>query len=120
MIDHVGINVSDAAGAKDFYSKALEPLGYSLAFEQGGFLGFADSAGLSLGVSARQPAGGGHVAFACDERAAVDAFYEAATAAGGKDNGSPGVRAHYHENYYAAFVHDADGNNLEAVCHKPA
>jgi catechol 2,3-dioxygenase-like lactoylglutathione lyase family enzyme len=119
VIDHVGINVSDLTVARRFYTKALEPLGYTLAFEQGQFLGFADAAGLSLGVAARDPAGGGHVAFSCDDRAAVDAFYEASTAAGGKDNGPPGVRAHYHENYYAAFVHDADGNNLEAVCHKP-
>ena len=64
--------------------------------------------------------GAAHVAFSAPDRAAVDAFYEAATGAGGKDNGAPGVREHYHENYYAAFVHDADGNNLEAVCHSPA
>jgi catechol 2,3-dioxygenase-like lactoylglutathione lyase family enzyme len=120
MIDHTAVNVSDLAGAKSFYSKALEPLGYSLAFEQGEFLGFADDAGLSLGVVGRDPVGGAHVAFVAADRTAVDAFYEAAMAAGAKDNGPPGVRAHYHENYYAAFVHDADGNNVEAVCHKPS
>jgi catechol 2,3-dioxygenase-like lactoylglutathione lyase family enzyme len=119
MIDHTAVNVSDQDAAKTFYSQALEPLGYRLAHEQGPFLGFADSAGLSLGVVRRDPVGGGHVAFHCSDRAAVDSFYEAALAAGGKDNGAPGVRAHYHEHYYAAFVHDSDGNNIEAVCHAP-
>jgi len=119
MIDHTGINVSDQGAAKSFYSAALAPLGYSLAFEQGEFLGYADAAGLSLGVVRRDPVGGGHVAFVCEDHAMVDAFYEAALAAGAKDNGPPGLRTHYHENYYAAFVHDADGNNIEAVCHKP-
>jgi len=119
MIDHTAVNVSDQEAAKTFYSKALEPLGYSLAFEQGEFMGFADAAGLSLGVVRRDPVGGAHVAFKCDDHASVDAFYAAAMAAGGKDNGPPGIRAHYHENYYGAFVHDADGNNIEAVCQKP-
>ncbi|MBA3433110.1 MAG: VOC family protein [Actinobacteria bacterium] len=120
MLDHVAVNVTDQEAAKTFYSKALEPLGYSLAFEQGDFLGFADAAGLSLGVVRRDPVGGGHVAFACDDHDKVAAFYEAAIAAGARDNGPPGMRTHYHENYYAAFVHDADGNNIEAVCHKPS
>ena len=120
MIDHTAVNVSDQESAKRFYSKALEPLGYSLAFEQGAFLGYGDAGGLSLGVVRRDPAGGAHVAFACEDRDQVDAFYAAAVAAGGNDNGPPGVRPHYHEHYYAAFVHDADGNNIEAVCHKPA
>jgi catechol 2,3-dioxygenase-like lactoylglutathione lyase family enzyme len=119
MIDHVGINVSDQEAARSFYSKALEPLGYSLVHEQGEFLGYADSKGLSLGVVTRPPAGGGHVAFAAESRATVDAFHAAAIAAGGTDNGAPGVRPHYHESYYAAFVRDADGNNVEAACHKP-
>jgi catechol 2,3-dioxygenase-like lactoylglutathione lyase family enzyme len=119
MIDHTAVNVSDHEAAKTFYSKALAPLGYSLVFEQGEFLGFADAAGLSLGVVRRDPVGGAHVAFVAEDRATVDAFYEAAMAAGAKDNGPPGLRTHYHENYYAAFVHDADGNNIEAVCQKP-
>ena len=117
MIDHTAVNVRDFEAAKQFYSKELEPLGYSVGLEVGEFAGFADSNGFSFGVFRRDPAGGGHVAFACNDRATVDAFYEAATAAGGKDNGPPGIRAHYHENYYAAFVHDAEGNNVEAVCH---
>jgi catechol 2,3-dioxygenase-like lactoylglutathione lyase family enzyme len=119
MIDHTAVNISDLEGAKSFYSKTLAPLGYSLVHEQGEFLGFADDAGLSLGVVAREPVGGAHVAFAARDRTTVDAFYEAAMAAGAKDNGPPGIRAHYHENYYAAFVHDADGNNIEAVCQAP-
>ncbi|MBA3375029.1 MAG: VOC family protein [Actinobacteria bacterium] len=119
MIDHTAVNVSDQDTARSFYSQALEPLGYTLAFEQGEFIGFADSAGLSLGVVRRDPVGGAHVAFKCEDHATVDAFYEAAMAAGGKDNGPPGIRAHYHENYYEAFVHDVDGNNIEAVCQKP-
>jgi catechol 2,3-dioxygenase-like lactoylglutathione lyase family enzyme len=119
MIDHTAVNVSDYAEAKSFYTKALEPLGYSLAFEAGEFMGFADAQGMDLGVVRRDPIGGAHVAFKCDDHATVDAFYAAAMAAGGKDNGPPGIRAHYHENYYGAFVLDTDGNNIEAVCQKP-
>jgi len=119
MIDHVSIHVSAFEASKRFYSEALAPLGYSLGFEVGEFLGYADAAGMSVGVVRRDPVGGGHVAFACQDSGAVDAFYTAATAAGATDNGPPGLRPHYHESYYAAFVHDADGNNLEAVCHKP-
>jgi catechol 2,3-dioxygenase-like lactoylglutathione lyase family enzyme len=119
MIDHAAVNVSDYETAKSFYTKALEPLGYALAFEQGEFMGFADEHGLSLGVVRRDPVGGAHVAFACDDHDTVAAFYEAAIAAGATDNGQPGLRPHYHENYYAAYVHDADGNNIEAVCQKP-
>jgi catechol 2,3-dioxygenase-like lactoylglutathione lyase family enzyme len=116
MIDHTAVNVSDFEAAKAFYSKALEPLGYSLAFELGDFMGFADPSGMDLGVVRRDPVGAAHVAFKCPDHATVDAFYEAALAAGATDNGPPGLRTHYHENYYAAFVHDADGNNIEAVC----
>jgi len=119
MIDHTAVNVSDQEAAKSFYTTALEPLGYGLAFEAGEFMGFADANGMDLGVVRRDPVGGAHVAFKCEDRATVDAFYEAAIAAGGKDNGTPGIRAHYHEHYYGAFVHDADGNNIEAVCQKP-
>jgi catechol 2,3-dioxygenase-like lactoylglutathione lyase family enzyme len=120
MIDHTAVNVTDLEGAKKFYSEALGPLGYSLVFEVGDFLGFGDAGPPNFGVVRRDPVGGGHVAFASPDRATVDAFYAAATAAGGKDNGPPGLRPHYHESYYAAFVHDADGNNIEAVCQKPA
>jgi len=119
MIDHTAVNVSDQEAAKTFYSKALEPLGYKLAFEQGAFVGFGDAHGMSLGVVRRDPVGGGHVAFVCEDHDTVAAFYEAAISAGGTDNGAPGPRPHYHEHYYAAFVRDADGNNIEAVCQKP-
>ena len=119
MIDHTAVNVSDQEAAKRFYSQALEPLGYSLAFEMGQFMGFADANGMDLGVVRRDPVGGAHVAFKCDDHASVDAFYAAAMAAGGKDNGAPGIREHYHEHYYGAFILDADGNNIEAVCQKP-
>ena len=108
MIDHTSVNVSNQEAAKAFYSEALEPLGYSLAFEAGEYMGFADAHGMDLGVVRRDPAGGAHVAFTCDNHATVDAFYKAAITAGGKDNGPPGLRTHYHEHYYGAFVHDAD------------
>jgi catechol 2,3-dioxygenase-like lactoylglutathione lyase family enzyme len=120
MIDHAAVNVTDLEAGKQFFSEALKPLGYSLRFEAGEFLGFGESEMPNFGVVRRDPVGGGHVAFSAADRAAVDAFYEAAIAAGGKDNGPPGLREHYHPTYYAAYVHDADGNNIEAVCHTPA
>ena len=119
MIDHAAVYVSDLEAGKQFYGEALKPLGYSVVFEVGEFLGFADGQMPNFGVVRRDPAGGAHVAFSAPDRATVDAFYEAAMAAGAKDNGAPGIREHYHENYYGAWVHDADGNNVEAVCHKP-
>jgi catechol 2,3-dioxygenase-like lactoylglutathione lyase family enzyme len=120
MIDHAAVNVTDLERGKAFYSDALRPLGYSLMFEAGEFLGFGKGEMPSFGVVRRDPTGGGHVAFAADDRPTVDAFYEAAMAAGGTDNGPPGVREHYHPSYYAAYVRDGDGNNIEAVCHRPA
>ena len=120
MIDHTAVNVTDQEAAKEFYSRALAPLGYALAFEVGDYLGFADAHGMDLGVVRRDPVGGAHVAFKCPDHATVDAFHAAAIAAGGSDNGAPGIRAHYHEHYYAAFVRDPDGNNIEAVCHTSA
>jgi catechol 2,3-dioxygenase-like lactoylglutathione lyase family enzyme len=120
MIDHVTANVGDFAQAKGFYQQALAPLGYSLQMEFEGAAGFGTGEGIpDFWIGSSEERGATHVAFSAAERAAVDAFYEAATTAGGKDNGPPGVRAHYHESYYAAYVHDADGNNIEAVCHKP-
>jgi catechol 2,3-dioxygenase-like lactoylglutathione lyase family enzyme len=119
MIDHAAVNVSDLEAGKQFYTQALEPLGYSLMFEVEEFLGYGDVGMPSFGVVRRDPVGGGHVAFHAPDRATVDAFYEAAMAAGGADNGAPGLREHYHPTYYAAYVHDADGNNIEVVCHKP-
>ena len=118
-IDHVAMNVSDLDRSRTFYTQALEPLGYSLMFEAGEFLGYGDAQMPSLGVVRRDPPGGGHVAFTARDRATVDAFHAAALAAGGADNGEPGLREHYHPTYYAAYVRDLDGNNLEAVCHAP-
>jgi catechol 2,3-dioxygenase-like lactoylglutathione lyase family enzyme len=119
MIDHAAVNVSDLEASKQFYNEALQPLGYSLVFEVGDFLGYADGQMPNFGVVRREPTGGGHIAFAAADRATVDAFHASATSAGGRDNGPPGVRGHYHENYYAAYVLDLDGNNIEAVCHRP-
>jgi catechol 2,3-dioxygenase-like lactoylglutathione lyase family enzyme len=119
MIDHAAVNVTDLDAGKRFYGAALKPLGYSLLFEMGDFLGLGDGEMPNFGVVQRAPTGGGHVAFSARDRASVDAFYEAAIAAGGQDNGPPGLREHYHPTYYAAYVHDDDGNNIEAVCHTP-
>ena len=120
MIDHVTANVSDFDGAKDFYGKVLAPLGYSIQAEFPGAAGFGSGEGIpDFWIGSSEERGATHVAFTAKDRGSVDAFYAAATSAGGKDNGAPGVRSHYHENYYAAFVHDADGNNIEAVCHAP-
>ena len=122
MIDHVGLNVKDYETSRAFYEKALAPLGYRvvMAFEQWGTAGFGEDDKPEFWVNQREPVGTGtHIAFHCGDRATVTAFYEAARAAGGRDNGPPGVRAHYHPNYYGAFVLDPDGNNVEAVCHAP-
>ena len=115
---HVAVNVTDFEAAKRFYEGALEPLGYRVVYEEPDALAYlADAHGLDFGIGRRDPVGGAHVAFDCDDRAKVDAFHAAALAAGGTDNGAPGLRPHYDANYYAAYVHDPDGNNIEAVCH---
>jgi catechol 2,3-dioxygenase-like lactoylglutathione lyase family enzyme len=126
MIDHTGLNVSDPAKSRHFYEKALEPLGYRVTKEiPTEFTGGAVVLGMGVPPKADFWVAQGtpqtprlHVAFHADSRALVDAFYKAAMAAGGKDNGPPGLRPHYHPNYYAAFVFDPDGHNIEAVCHK--
>lgn len=120
MIDHVTANVTDIDAAKAFYRQALAPLGYTLQMEFPGAAGFGSPEGIpDFWIGSSPDRGATHVAFSAKDRATVDAFYEAAMAAGGKDNGAPGLRPHYHETYYAAYVHDSDGNNLEAVCHQP-
>lgn len=125
MIDHLGIPVSDIAASRRFYEAALAPLGYKVMGEETNGLGnnavlmgvdevdfvIADGEPVSDGV---------HHAFRAESRAAVDAFHAAALAAGGRDNGAPGIREDYHPDYYAAFVIDPDGMNVEAVCHEPA
>jgi catechol 2,3-dioxygenase-like lactoylglutathione lyase family enzyme len=120
MFDHVGVNVKDYAASRAFYESALAPLGYSvvMAFDEWKTAGFGTAGKPEFWISEREPFGTGtHVAFACDDRATVAAFHEAALEAGGLDNGAPGVREQYHPAYYGAFVHDPDGNNVEAVCH---
>jgi catechol 2,3-dioxygenase-like lactoylglutathione lyase family enzyme len=117
-VAHVAVNVTDFAAAKAFYESALEPFGYRVVYEEPGALAyFADHHGLDFGIGRREPVGGAHVAFECHDRAMVDAFHAAAMASGGADNGAPGLRPHYDANYYAAYVLDPDGNNIEAVCH---
>jgi catechol 2,3-dioxygenase-like lactoylglutathione lyase family enzyme len=118
-IDHAAMNVTDLDRSKAFYADALKPVGYSLMFEVENFLGFGDGQMPSFGVVQRDPVGGGHIALSAPDRETVDAFHEAAVTAGGTDNGEPGLREHYHPTYYAAYVKDPDGNNLEVVCHKP-
>jgi catechol 2,3-dioxygenase-like lactoylglutathione lyase family enzyme len=128
MIDHVGFAVSDLARSKAFYIEALRSVGISLLVEVtaeqtggGAHAGFGagDKAFFWIGDHGR-PGESAHIAFAANTRAQVDSFYAAALKAGGTDNGRPGVRAHYHPDYYGAFVLDPDGNNIEAVCHRPA
>jgi len=127
MIDHLGLSVSDYERAKAFYTKALAPLDYSLIMEvTEEQTGHAAAAGFGAG---RKPDlwidGKGamnkpvHIAILAKDRATVDAFYKAAMEAGGRDNGAPGIRPHYHAHYYGAFVLDPDGHNIEAVCHAP-
>ena len=118
MIDHLSINVSDMAASKRFYEAALKPLGYTLMMDFGDkAVGFGEGGkpDFWIGQGAAHPS---HVAFRSTDRAAVDAFYAAAIAAGGRDNGAPGLRAQYHPGYYGAFVLDPDGHNVEAVCHE--
>ncbi|HWA61601.1 MAG TPA: VOC family protein [Caulobacteraceae bacterium] len=121
MLDHISLTVSDFDRAKAFYDKALAPLGIAVVMGGGGFCGYGSEGRPYFWIGGGAPATArGHVAFTARDRAAVDAFYAAAIAAGGRDNGPPGIRAHYHPNYYGAFVLDPDGLNIEAVCHAPA
>lgn len=120
MLDHVGFPVRDLERTRAFYTTALAPLGIAVAMESPGAIGFgrAGKPQLWFGTGANPPSGV-HIAFTAANRADVRAFYDAAIAAGGKDKGAPGLRPHYHPNYYGAFVLDPDGHNIEAVCHFP-
>jgi catechol 2,3-dioxygenase-like lactoylglutathione lyase family enzyme len=118
-LDHIGVNVSDLARSKAFYAGALGPLGYELIMEFEGVAGFGAKGKPDFWIHEGAPRAPIHVAFASPDRATVDAFHAAALAAAGADNGQPGLRPHYHEHYYGAYVHDPDGNNVEAVCHSP-
>ena len=128
MIDHITFTVSDFEKSKTFYVELLKTLGYTLLMEFPNVAGFGEKKP-EFWIGAARPGywtadhGTGrspmHVAFSAEDRKAVDAFYEAAVRVGGKDYGKPGVREIYHPDYYGAFVIDPDGNNVEAVCHKP-
>ena len=120
MIDHVILNVDDLGTSRSFYEKALEPLRMTVVMEFPNRCAFGSEGNPVFWVAGRgRPATGVHVALAAPDRASVDRFYEAAVAAGGRDNGPPGLREHYHPTYYGAFVLDPDGNNIEAVTHRP-
>ena len=133
MIDHIGLQCTDYRRSRAFYEKALAPLGLSVVLEvtkeQSGAYegcGFGRDGkpefwiGSSPGFDSAPDPRMLHVAFAAQSRTSVDAFHDAAIAAGGRDNGGPGLRPQYHANYYGGFVLDPDGHNIEAVCHKPA
>ena len=128
MLDHIGLAISDIRRSEAFYSAALAPLGITKLYEYGPER--TDSGGTAIGFGkdmmpffwigdSERVGEGTHVAFNAPNRAAVDAFYEAAIAAGGRDNGPPGLRPKYHPGYYGAFVLDPDGINVEAVSHRP-
>ncbi len=128
MLDHIGVAITDIDRSRAFYEAALAPLGIAKLYEYGPDR--TDSGGTAIGfgkdgmpffwIGDNERVGEGtHVAFTAPDRATVDAFYAAAIAAGGKDNGAPGLRPKYHPNYYGAFVLDPDGINVEAVSHKP-
>jgi len=124
MLDHVGFEVSDLSRSKAFYETALEPLGIGLMMEFEGAIGFGKETEHGpkpffwVQARGRSPVSGAHIAFGARETDQVDAFHAAALAAGGTDNGAPGLRSIYHPGYYGAFVLDPDGNNVEAVCHR--
>jgi catechol 2,3-dioxygenase-like lactoylglutathione lyase family enzyme len=123
MFDHVKFGVSDYAASKAFYLKALEPLGVAVVSEGSPAYGVemvrpTSKCSLIICQSDEKPAHL-HLAFTAENRRQVEAFHRAALEAGGKDNGAPGLRPHYHANYYAAFVIGPDGHNIEVVCHEP-
>jgi catechol 2,3-dioxygenase-like lactoylglutathione lyase family enzyme len=118
MIDHVSLNVRDYRASRAFYEPTLAALGYGVVMDFPHAAGFGTGGKPFFWIAQREPFGSGlHVAFQCEDRKTVDAFHAAALAAGGADNGEPGLREHYHPTYYGAFVRDPDGNNVEAVCH---
>jgi catechol 2,3-dioxygenase-like lactoylglutathione lyase family enzyme len=119
VLDHVGLRVRDVAASRRFYEAALAPLGFAVVMEVPGVpgAGFGLTRQPVFWINPGRSSGPVHVAFHAADRDRVDAFHAAALGAGGADNGAPGLRAHYHPAYYAAFVLDPDGNNVEAVCH---
>src|SRR5262245_16240452 len=114
MIDHVTLDVSDVNRSVEFYARALAPLGYEVVLRlDGGFHLLGPAGRPRLGLRPGDPPGRAHIAFEAPDRAAVNAFHNAAIAAGGRDNGGAGLREHYHPTYYAAYAWDPDGNNVE-------
>jgi catechol 2,3-dioxygenase-like lactoylglutathione lyase family enzyme len=127
MLDHIGLTVRDLSASRAFYDRTLAAIGVKVLHTVGAeltggseVLGYGDQRPFFWINQAPEPTGRLHVAFTVQTRALVDAFHAAGLAAGGKDNGGPGIRAHYHPTYYGAFVLDPDGHNIEAVCHAPA
>lgn len=127
MIDHFDVTVSDLARSEAFYSKALAPLGVDLVYRNENNASGGQTIGYSTNLnptfcmrSGKRATSPVHIAFAAATRAAVNEFHEAALAAGGRDNGCPGLRSYYAKNYYSAFVMDPDGHNVEAVCREEA
>ena len=119
LIDHLALRVRDERRSRAFYEQALEPLGVKVVESSQGHIGFAIEGGGDFWIEEGEPpAAPVHVAFAAADRATVDKFHRAALEAGGRDNGAPGLRTQYHAGYYAAFVFDPDGNNVEAVFHE--
>lgn len=128
MLDHIGLAISNLDRSRRFYDAALAPLGLSVqttmsaseTLSGGRVAGYGQNGNAFFWIGDNERVGEGtHVAFVAATRAQVDAFHDAAIAAGGRDNGGPGIREHYHPDYYAAFVFDPDGINVEAVCHAP-
>ena len=121
IIDHIGFAISNHENSKEFYSKALAPLGIELVAEVQGWAGYGKNGKPEFWFGEHNKVQNPmHIAFAADTREQVDNFYKEAIAAGAKDNGKPGIREIYHPNYYGAFVIDPDGHNIEAVCHNNA
>ena len=120
MFDHIGLGVSNLAASRAFFLQALQPLGVTVAMEGPYDVGLGRNGKPSLWLheTTDKPTPL-HLAFVAEDREQVDAFHLAALAAGGEDNGAPGLRPHYHPNYYGAFIIGPDGHNVEAVCHKP-
>jgi catechol 2,3-dioxygenase-like lactoylglutathione lyase family enzyme len=118
MFDHIGLHVSDLAASIRFYTAALAPLGFVLCSKDDSSAGFGPKDEPALWLYASKSGTKAHVAFRAKDRKAVDRFHAAAVDAGGKDHGAPGLRADYSPTYYAAFLIDPDGNNVEAVCLK--